>query len=270
MEPTIKERLARLETKVDMILEQLGNSKQVAWKHVSTIIALLALLVSAFALSNCASIPKQPCDEACMPDYKNTNHPFPAVVAVVVEGRGLCTGAFVSPNVVMTAGHCVGTKDMYIVKDLFDKSPWTNKVTDIKVIPILDIALLRVTEPSKYCSPLASYKPKVGTNVTVVGYGQGKGARTPVGVLHWGKQAVTHVGTYEIQVKDKAGFDMPTPGDSGGPLYDNDGIVIGVTSYNVGDKLNPKEAYFMRTDKYYVTIIDRLIELEDMKDEDYR
>jgi V8-like Glu-specific endopeptidase len=173
-----------------------------------------------------------------------------AVVAIRI-GESLCTGSLVAPNVVLTARHCVSETQTSIVCDdrpgaqiLGDRDPRSMLVytgesangTPVArghalVVPsslrlcgadaaalVLDRNVIGIT-PLRISSP-----PSSGAKVMAVGYGQ----QGPWGESGWKRKRsvrVLDVGRMEIAVSEGV-----CPGDSGGPLLDSKGAIVGIVS----------------------------------------
>lgn len=198
---------------------------------------------------------------------------FPSAGVLLVNGgsrlfpkyRMFCSGTLIAPDVVLTAGHCVGDDEYYF--------SFTDDVTDLdkhgKQLPEHSIAIRKMVRHPDFAipradglgkandvavafldeavtdvTPVAVLKPseadllKVGASTMIVGYGM----LTPpevdrwkhdVGVKRQAKSVINEVDDYEIQVGEKAPMPQKCYGDSGGPSYidTDDGLrLIGITS----------------------------------------
>lgn len=102
---------------------------------------------------------------------------FPEVVQLIVlNGRGLCTGTVVGPEVVLTAGHCVQRDGDQITVELSDRrtrlqatcerSPFITQGVDH------DVALCKLERAVSIPRfPLIKGRVKVGSAVTMMGLG---------------------------------------------------------------------------------------------------
>jgi hypothetical protein len=196
---------------------------------------------------------------------------FPDCFSVVVEMNDkhyLCTGTLVSPNVIVTAGHCCdGTiSGAYNALDTMAPRLAGEYVNVAQVIrhPRYDprtlrndIAVLILEKPLTSVSPRA-FAPAGALNgvstVRVVGYGatnadgtKGSGVRREVDVAivnpvgaEWPQKAVTYGCDPDLEfvaTKDRFGSDT-CDGDSGGPAYvrvNGQYCLVGATSRPIKD-----------------------------------
>lgn len=166
-----------------------------------------------------------------------------AASVVKIQGQGCGgivdgSGFVIADGVVVTNAHVVaGIKKPYIVD-----SEGTRVATTIGFNPNLDVAILRTTKLAGKPLQLNTSKAAVGTPAAVLGYpGGGSFSAKPAAILN----SFTATGRniydrgdvrreiYEVKAEIK-------PGNSGGPVIDKNGAVIGVifaesTAYeNVG------------------------------------
>lgn len=164
---------------------------------------------------------------------------YPAVVKLGGDGK-ICSGSFISPNVILTAGHCAWSGISY------------NGITPVKNIPHHGYVMSRAgrlspTETgsdlrllvfdkvlSKHTLKLSQKRAAAGSVVTIVGFGcdtwtTGEGGkRTGSGVKRVGSTRLKSVTEYSLSSSGSSTHGCP--GDSGGPLLDGNGHIIGVTS----------------------------------------
>lgn len=148
----------------------------------------------------------------------------PAVVAVEIGG-GLCTGTFLAPDLVLTAGHCViaagGTAG-------------GAAITGSDVHPEADLAVVLVeADEARATHAWSDAGADEVDQVRVVGLGQTVfGDPDSAGVQHEVTLAVTGRTDELLLVGDAA---MNTcQGDSGGPAFDGDAVIAIVSFGDVG------------------------------------
>ncbi len=158
----------------------------------------------------------------------------PSVVQVHTEGRGAGTGIIWNADGrIITNNHVVAKDNARVQVFLAD-----GRTLDAKVLhrnPRLDLALLKTTgENLKPLSAGDSSKLRVGEWVFAVGH-------------PWGQRWVVTAGIVSTQRTAKIADDVTTqyiqsdvllaPGNSGGPLLDTDGKVVGINAMIFGGDL---------------------------------
>lgn len=154
---------------------------------------------------------------------------IPAALGAVVLvrlGAGTCAGALVAPDRVLTAWHCVAAAGRPSV-EWRDGARAVGRV--VGADRARDLALVAIAATDRPVLPVASAPPAIGTPVTALGHPLG--ADLPggffAGTLRWSATpgAVSGVGERAVQLAVPV-----THGDSGGPVVDADGTVVGVVS----------------------------------------
>ena len=160
----------------------------------------------------------------------------PAVVYLIV-GNGACTGTVIDPYVIMTARHCVvGVQPSRVEVHTGANPSWGDGTLlayagDIVTAEFrngdYDIALLRSgvdlgVEPLPYSHDMLN--PSIGDTVVAIGYGQADEAGNE-GPKRRGEGIVQ-----DVSIDVFLTTAVTCYGDSGGPIFDQAGTVVGVVS----------------------------------------
>ncbi len=211
-------------------------------------------------------------------------------------GSEYCTGTLVAPNLVLTARHCVQTMDESSACGTFikDNNPASMQVvlgygamtgsavaTGAKFFHetntsgcSYDIALVQLDKdiPGAKIAPVSFTPVKKGdTNLVAVGYGSINDSNgDPAGRLQRGAISVQAAAATSYSYTTKAGKKIPVDvsagefatgestcfGDSGGPLFDAAGNIVGVTSRGIDQYCIDRPSIWSDTASHQKLIMD--------------
>lgn len=142
---------------------------------------LLALICGFFLLTNC-NVSPSPSDVDVTNGKPESG--FPYVVSISLDGRGMCTGSFVSDSLLITAAHCVDRFSSISYNgisagrsDIFVNPGWpvtSDACAATSPNPKYDIALVRFPQGTfrgQEVAKLLGRSPKEGEEFTIVGFG---------------------------------------------------------------------------------------------------
>lgn len=158
----------------------------------------------------------------------------PGIVQVYTEGRGGGTGViWQDDGRIITNNHVVPADDAQVKISLFD-----GRTLDAQVLrrnPELDLALLQITGEGFQALPFAdSSKLRVGEWVFAIGHPWGQRWVITAGIASSTSSVQTRNHTSIQYIKSDVGL---APGNSGGPLLNADGAVVGINSMILGGDL---------------------------------
>jgi hypothetical protein len=146
---------------------------------------------------------------------------------------GVCTGTAISPNVILTAAHCVASANYFFtIEEPLNVRRFT--VRDRWASPTDDIGLVWVREPV----PWFRHMKKDGvpyTTAAVYGFGGNSCHLGSGGWVYNNGTLVKRIGFFTTQPNGWIAPSIVCPGDSGGPIIDwADGKIFGVVSEGTG------------------------------------
>lgn len=149
-------------------------------------------------------------------------------VVLLLDGPSLCAGVVVDPaGVVATAYHCVASSGTVMVQWRDGRSAHA-RVRSVDVADDLAILDLRDGAGPYVTLPLRTDAPAFGERVYAMGHPFGLAAVPRLdGLLRWSisEGVVSAVGEHFLQTDAAL-----NPGNSGGPLVDADGRILGIAS----------------------------------------
>lgn len=224
----------------------------------TTRLILVSLLMTNLVLMSCTlGDTKDPKSQILNNGTRAVPSAFPAVVKITADNGGTCTGTNMGAYI-LTAAHCVeiplgdGIYDLIEppkIHVFFASGKKSISATRIQVSPSYgndrmwkhDLAKIYVPESATQFEAKATLGGPVvkGSSVTIVGFGCTFNCQTAdehdEGTLHSGSNRVSDVTEFlEItgphQRQSPKGQTVAYPGDSGSPLLDSKGQVVGVLS----------------------------------------
>lgn len=194
--------------------------------RLSLVLLILAAGIAGFLLGSSTS------DEPGWPTYAPMfDRVAPVVVSVSVEEPELKIGSgfAVSETEVITSRHLIVDATSVIVRDI---GGWALPAEVVGTDARTDLALLRVRDGGLRPAQLGqSSTLRVGDTVLAIGNPYGLGHSLSVGVVgHRGRRRLSPDAEGGPRV-DFLQLSLPlNPGNSGGPIFDREGLVVGVLS----------------------------------------
>ena len=200
-----------------------------------------------------------PADAFAVINGKNADHILPQVVLIEnYERSQIGTGVLVGRDVILTAEHCVLASNVLALK-IGGTSPlqviFPDAEPESKSSPRLDLALVRINPALGFAQSVEPLKIDLrgalvkGDPISIVGYGLAIGPNLPLAIdqsvqKRIGKNVIEMLNDFYLRIYHPPGVHnetMPSgaaPGDSGGPMLDRNGAVVGIASTSVGGSSN--------------------------------
>lgn len=165
---------------------------------------LLYFTLASALLAGCGdALDSDLLEAASTTDVQQTGD-YPATVLVATpEGRGMCTGTFVSPRAVLTAAHCTTESGLYRVYTSFGwfKTAVVEKLGSGVVDDPNDISMLvfdnDVADPARGRVVAIGAQPKKGDEIRIIGFGCNNiDERTGAGIKRTGTNRVHEITDY--------------------------------------------------------------------------
>jgi len=159
----------------------------------------------------------------------------PSIVQVRTEGRGGGTGViWHKDGRIITNNHVVPADDAQVEISLFDGRKFQAQV--LQRNPGIDLALLKITGEQFLALPFAdSTKLRIGEWVFAIGHPWGQRWVITAGIAGTTSTVQLRDGSSMQYIKSDVGL---APGNSGGPLLNADGDVVGINAMIFGGDLS--------------------------------
>lgn len=180
----------------------------------------------------------------------------PAVVALVRDGRVVCSGVLIGPHTVLTAAHCaIAAREHHAIfgpsvalgravtisdarpHPRFDRATWAHDLALVTLREQVEVAPVDVDVAA----------PTVGETFSAVGFGVTASDRADAGIRRRGVSRVTEVSDLELRAEPGPG--LACNADSGGPALFG-ARVLGVVSH--GDATCSDHTSYARIDGAFV------------------
>ncbi len=165
-------------------------------------------------------------------------HALPGVVYILSEG--LCSGALVDVDLVLTAWHCVeGGRALRVGYDKETRRKGRYDFEDGVVVAAADkrndLAVLRLPSNAKGSMRIlrladARYVFRPGNEVATIGHPVGLSPLTPTGLQESQLNVLTRGPLAKVNPELVVADLLVLPGNSGGPVFDEKGDIVGIVS----------------------------------------
>lgn len=141
------------------------------------------------------------------------------------QGMGTCSGVYISPNLILTANHCVDMSEGIKLKEIWVRNYQGDsaKATIVKMSAMRDLALLKT--PLRGVPARLAKNVLVGQECWVVGQPLGLEFIVSKGIV-----SSIDVETLSFPIDHFITDAVVLPGNSGGPCFNDHGALIGIVT----------------------------------------
>ncbi|MFN9067480.1 MAG: serine protease, partial [Bdellovibrionales bacterium] len=162
-------------------------------------------------------------------------------IPVIISGGSVCSGALIQSDVILTAAHCVD--NMRLITVFFINKNWEKfEAERIQMDSSSDLALLRIGSAAQ--RPLIKILPRIqfifeGQSIATIGHPVVPSQFNIRSLLNSDYVHVISSGVVsKVSTKGFVSDMSVSPGNSGGPVFNSDGHLIGVVSKKRVDRFS--------------------------------
>jgi hypothetical protein len=180
-------------------------------------------------------------------------------IPLIISGGSVCSGALIQSDVILTAAHCVDHMREIVVY-FYDTSWQKFEAERIQMDSNSDLALLRLS--SVLQRPLIKILPRIqflfeGQNIATIGHPVAPSQFNIRSLLNSDYVHVISSGVVsKVSTKGFVSDMSVSPGNSGGPVFNSEGHLIGIVSKKRVDRFSGDLAFFANHLQIY-SLLDR-------------